>query len=158
MPAAPLFPQNSGEGTFPNRVAREPSGALARCRAPFTRSRPVSERRGSLPALRSSRLAGVEGFFARRWVLAGVVLAVIAIVAPTFLLGAAPVLGLVLVLAAGWFPGEKVIARLRDRGADPRRTPARGRVIARHRVVRRSSRLLICFSLANRPPPLLRHA
>jgi 4-hydroxybenzoate polyprenyltransferase len=102
----------------------------------------------------------VEGFLARRWLLAGVVLAVIALalVAPAFLLGAAPMLGLVLVLAAGWFPGEKVIARWRDRDADPRRTPARARVIARHRVVRRSSRLLICFSLANRPPPLLLHA
>jgi hypothetical protein len=65
---------------------------------------------------------------------------------------------LVLALAAGWFPGEGVIARLRDRHArrDRSRTPMR--VIACSRAARRASRLLICFSLANRPPPLLLHA
>ncbi len=102
----------------------------------------------------------MEGFVARRRLLAGAVLAVavLGLVAPAFLLGGAPALVLVLTLAVGWFPGEDVIARLRDRGA--RSVPSRAQcpVVARPPMVRRASRLLICFSLANRPPPLLLHA
>jgi hypothetical protein len=98
----------------------------------------------------------VKGSLAGRWLLAGVAVAVIALalIAPAFLLGAAPVLVLVLALAAGWFPGEDVIAGLRDRRGRHRRTRAAVSVIARPGVVRPASRILICFSLANRPPPL----
>jgi hypothetical protein len=102
----------------------------------------------------------VNGFLARRWLLAGVAVTVVALalVAPAFLLGGAPVLVLVLALAAGWFPGEDVIAGLRDRRARHGRTRVAVRVIARPPAVRRASRLLICFSLANRPPPPLLQA
>jgi 4-hydroxybenzoate polyprenyltransferase len=102
----------------------------------------------------------VNELLARRWLLAGVVVVavVLALVAPAFVLGGAPVLVLVLVLAVGWFPGEDAIAGLRDRRARHRRTRATVRVIARPRAVPRASRLLICFSLANRPPPLLLQA
>jgi 4-hydroxybenzoate polyprenyltransferase len=78
---------------------------------------------------------------------------VLAFVAPAFLLGGAPVLVLVLALAAGWFPGEDTIARLRDRRGRLRQTRAPARILARPRAARRASRLLICFSLGNRPPP-----
>jgi hypothetical protein len=102
----------------------------------------------------------VNGFLARRWLLAGVAVTVVALalVAPVFLLGGAPVLVLVLALAAGWFPGEDVIAGLRDRRARHGRARVAVRVVARPRAVRRASRLLICFSLANRPPPPLLQA
>jgi hypothetical protein len=82
----------------------------------------------------------------------------LALVASAFVLAAAPGLALALALAAGWFPGEDVIARLRHRRAGNRRTRAPTRVVARPSAIRRASRLLICFSLANRPPPLLHHA
>jgi hypothetical protein len=102
----------------------------------------------------------VKGLLARRWLVAGVAVAVIALafVAPTFLLGGAPVFLLVLALAGGWFPGEDAIAGLRDRRARHPRPRATVRVVARPRAVWRASRLLICFSLANRPPPLLPQA
>jgi hypothetical protein len=103
---------------------------------------------------------GVTGFLTRRGLLAGVVLLVIALalVVPAFVIGGAPVLMLVLALAAGWFPGEEVIARVRERRTRRRHTDAPARLIARPRAVWRASRLLICFSLANRPPPRLLHA
>jgi hypothetical protein len=111
-------------------------------------------------AVRWARLAGVTGFLARRWLLAGVALAVIALVlaAPAFVLGGAPVLMLVLALTVGWFPGEDVIAGLRDRRVRRGQARAPVRVMSRPRAVPRESRLLICFSLANRPPPLLLQA
>ena len=97
----------------------------------------------------------MTGSLSRRAVFAWVVLATVALalLAPAFLLGAAPVFALLFVLSAGWFPGEAVIARLRDRRA---RQPRRGtpvRVPTGVRATRHASRLLICFSLANRPPP-----
>jgi hypothetical protein len=102
----------------------------------------------------------VEGFLARRWLLASGVLAVIALalVVPAFVVGGAPVLLLVLALAAGWFPGEDVIASVRERRARRRHTGAPAPLVARPRAVWRASRLLICFSLANRPPPRLLYA
>jgi len=103
----------------------------------------------------------VKGFLARRGLLfTGGVLAVVALalVVPAFVLGAAPVMILVLALAAGWFPGEEVIAGLRERHTRRRHTGAPARLIARPRAGWRASRLLICFSLANRPPPHLPHA
>jgi hypothetical protein len=109
----------------------------------------------------SFRLPRVEGFLARRGLLlTGGILAVIALalVVPAFVLGAAPVVILVLALAAGWFPGEDVIASVRERRARRRRTGAPAPLIARPRAMWRASRLLICFSLANRPPPGLLHA
>ncbi len=107
------------------------------------------------------RLPGVKGFLARGGLLLiGGVLAVIALslVVPAFVLGAAPVVMLVLALAAGWFPGEDVIAVLRERRAGRSHTGAPARLIARPRAGWRASRLLICFSLANRPPPRPLHA
>jgi hypothetical protein len=102
----------------------------------------------------------VNGFLARRWLLASAAVAFVALVlvAPAFLLGAAPAFVLVLALAAGWFPGEDVIAGLRDRRARHGRPRATVQVIARPPALRRASRLLICFSLANRPPPPLLQA
>jgi hypothetical protein len=79
----------------------------------------------------------------------------LALLAPAFLLGAAPVLALLVVLSAGCFPGEAAIARLRHgcmRLGVPRAAPVR--VLRDLRFTRRASRRLICFSLANRPPPL----
>jgi hypothetical protein len=103
---------------------------------------------------------GVKGFLGRRGLLAGGVLAIVALVlvVPAFVLGAAPVVILVLALAAGWFPGEDVIAGLRERRTGCRHRGAPVRLIARPRAGWRASRLLICFSLANRPPPRLLHA
>jgi hypothetical protein len=86
---------------------------------------------------------------------AGLAVIAFALVAPAFVLGGTPVLILVLALAAGWFPGEDVISRLRDRRTRQSQTRAPARVIARPHAVRRASRLLICFSLANRPPPFV---
>ncbi len=105
----------------------------------------------------SSRLAVVGAVLLRRVVYAGIVLAIVALalLAPAFVLGAAPVLALVVVLSAGWFPGEAAIARLRHgcrRSGVPRGAPVRA--LRDLRFARRVSRRLICFSLANRPPPL----
>jgi hypothetical protein len=102
-------------------------------------------------------VAGVKGLLTRRWLLTGVVVAVIALafVVPAFVLGGAPVFMLALALAGGWFPGEHAIAGLRARRARRRHAAAPVRLIARSRAVWRASRLLICFSLANRPPPRL---
>lgn len=103
----------------------------------------------------------MKGFLARRGLLfIGGVLVVItlAVVVPAFVLGAAPVVMLVLALAAGWFPGEEVIAVLRERRAGRCHKGGLVRLIARPRAGWRASRLLICFSLANRPPPRLLHA
>jgi hypothetical protein len=75
---------------------------------------------------------------------------------PAFALGAAPTLLLALLLSAGWHPGEQTITRWRDR-----RQPARPRRCVvqepppRARRAAARGRLIICFSLANRPPPVL---
>jgi len=94
---------------------------------------------------------------ARFYWVASVVLALatLALAAPGFVLAGAPVLVLVLTLLAGCFPGETIIARLRDRRAGHRIRRASARVAVGLRSSCRCSRLLICFSLANRPPPRL---
>jgi hypothetical protein len=75
--------------------------------------------------------------------------------APLVLLAVAPTLLLVLALLGGWFPGESAIERWRERRARPRRiSHAPSVVTAPAAGVRRAARLLICFSLANRPPPV----
>jgi len=75
---------------------------------------------------------------------------------PAFALGAAPTLLLTLFLSAGWHPGEHTIARWRERRqpARPRRTVDQQTQPRTRRAVARG-RLIICFSLANRPPPVL---
>lgn len=81
----------------------------------------------------------------------GLVLAV-----PAFALGAAPTLVLAMFLCAGMFPGETAIARLREhRAVAGRRRPAVQLRLPRPRALAASGRLVICFSLANRPPPVL---
>jgi len=75
--------------------------------------------------------------------------------APAFALGAAPVLALLLLLSARCFPGESTIARLRDRRtARPPRTPEAPAPLPRLRRPAARGRLVICFALANRPPPV----
>jgi hypothetical protein len=92
-----------------------------------------------------------------RIAVALVVLAAMALVAKVpFALSAAPTLLLVLLLSAGWHPGERTIGRWRDRRqpARPRQGAAKQpRPSTRRAPVR--GRLSICFSLANRPPPVL---
>lgn len=86
-----------------------------------------------------------------------VVLAALALVlvVPAFALGAAPTLLLAWLLCVGSHPGEETIARWRDR-----RQPARQRrcVVQQARPRTRRAvargRLILCFSLANRPPPV----
>lgn len=96
---------------------------------------------------------------ASRLVPAAGVLAIVAglwLLAPAFLLAAAPALGLAVALAVGWFPGEHAIARLRGRRPRRRRAPRSTVAVVAAAPGRRASRLLICFSLANRPPPAQR--
>ncbi len=79
------------------------------------------------------------------------------LIAPAAMLMAAPTLALTLALIAGWMPGETTIARWRTRGTRARRRRANGPapVAAAHASARRpGGRIVICFSLANRPPPL----
>jgi hypothetical protein len=77
--------------------------------------------------------------------------------APAALLMAAPALALVLTLVAGWMPGEATIARWRSLRARPRPRRASARTRApRTSPVRSCSRIVICFALANRPPPARR--
>jgi hypothetical protein len=81
----------------------------------------------------------------------GLVLAV-----PAFALSAAPTLLLALLLSAGRHPGERTIERWRDRrrpARPPRGVTKQPRPSARRAPAR--GRLIICFSLANRPPPVL---
>jgi hypothetical protein len=79
------------------------------------------------------------------------------LIAPAAVLMAAPTLVLTLALMAGWMPGETTIARWRTRGTRSRRRRPNApvRVAAAHTSARRpGGRIVICFSLANRPPPL----
>jgi hypothetical protein len=79
------------------------------------------------------------------------------LIAPGAVLMAAPTLALTLALIAGWMPGEATIARWQTRGPRSRRRRANGPapVAAAHASARRpGGRIVICFSLANRPPPL----
>ena len=93
----------------------------------------------------------------RSWAAAAALLLVVLgfLLPPAALLGATPTLLLALALAAGWMPGEAAIARLRSRRerARPRRRPA---LLGTPPAVpaRVHSRIGICFSLANRPPPV----
>lgn len=78
------------------------------------------------------------------------------LLAPAAMLMAAPTLALTLALIAGWMPGEATIARWRTRGtrSRPRRANGPAPVAAAHASARRpGGRIVICFSLANRPPP-----
>lgn len=80
----------------------------------------------------------------------------LALVVPAFALGAAPTLLLALLLCVGWHPGEETIARWRDRRQPARRRRCvvqQARPRTRRAVAR--GRLILCFSLANRPPPAL---
>jgi hypothetical protein len=78
------------------------------------------------------------------------------LVVPAFALSAAPTLLLALLLSAGWHPGERTIERWRDRRqpARPRRGVTQQPWPSTRRATARG-RLVICFSLANRPPPVL---
>lgn len=103
----------------------------------------------------------MRSLLSRRWLVAAPALAIVALalVFPAFALAGAPVLILAFTLAAGCFPGEDAIARLRDRATRSNRLSDAPLVVrAVLRATPRDSRLLICFSLANRPPPLALHA
>jgi hypothetical protein len=82
-----------------------------------------------------------------------------ALLAPAAALMAAPTLALALALMAGWLPGEAAIERLRRRRASaPRRRAAPSIEAGRTSARGPRGRIVICFSLANRPPPLPRPA
>ncbi|HEX6456939.1 MAG TPA: hypothetical protein VF009_10540 [Solirubrobacterales bacterium] len=75
----------------------------------------------------------------------------------TFLLPALPLLGLLLTLLLGHYPGCEAIVRLSERIAERRRT----RAAERRRALPKPPRafaphggLLIALGLARRPPPL----
>jgi len=77
------------------------------------------------------------------------------LLAPAAVLMAAPTLALALALVAGWMPGEATIARWQSRRGRARPRRAAARVGAPHTSPARArSRIVICFSLANRPPPV----
>jgi hypothetical protein len=100
----------------------------------------------------------VKQSLAQRWLVAGAILVgavVLAILTPSALLAGAPIIALTLALAVGWFPGEDTIARLRDGRAPRLVRRALASRVARPRPVAPAGRLLICFALANRPPPAL---
>ena len=79
------------------------------------------------------------------------------LVAPAAVLMAAPTLALALALLAGWMPGEATIARWRSLRARPRPRRACARAGAPYTSLARAcSRIVICFALANRPPPARR--
>jgi hypothetical protein len=95
---------------------------------------------------------------ARHWFVAGATVALaaaLAVLAPEALLSGAPVFALTLALAVGWFPGEEAIARRRDHRAPRRVHRGPARRVLRPRPLAPAGRLLICFALANRPPPAL---
>lgn len=103
----------------------------------------------------------MKSLLSRRGLGTAVALAIIALVlvVPAFVLAGAPVLVLALALITGWFPGERAIERLRGRRTQRRVfVDTRLEVGANARTTPRCSRLLICFALANRPPPAPLHA
>jgi hypothetical protein len=91
-------------------------------------------------------------------VAAAIVLVALAWVAvPAAVLTAAPALALALALVAGWMPGEAAIARWRSLHTRTRPRRAGARTGAPHTSPARAcSRIVICFALANRPPPARR--
>jgi hypothetical protein len=75
----------------------------------------------------------------------------------TFLLPALPLLGLLLTLLLGHYPGCEAIVRLSERIAGRRRTrdaPRRPALPKPPRASAPAGGLLIALSLAQRPPPL----
>lgn len=75
----------------------------------------------------------------------------------TFLLPALPLLGLLLALLLGHYPGCEAIVRLSERIAGPRRTRDADRrpVLPKPpRAFAPAGGLLIALGLAQRPPPL----
>ena len=75
----------------------------------------------------------------------------------TFLLPALPLLGLLLTLLLGHYPGCEAIVRLAERIAAPRRTRDASRRPALPKPPRSfapAGGLLIALGLAQRPPPL----
>ncbi|MDX6635878.1 MAG: hypothetical protein QOF06_2081 [Solirubrobacterales bacterium] len=75
----------------------------------------------------------------------------------TFLLPALPLLGLLLTLVLGHYPGCEAIVRLSERIAGRRRTRDAVRRLALPKPPRASAPaggLLIALGLAQRPPPL----
>jgi hypothetical protein len=71
----------------------------------------------------------------------------------SFLLGLAPALVLLLALAGGRYPGERILARVRERRA-PGWAPVRGRCPRPcPRGARRRAGELLASSLAGRSPP-----
>ena len=92
----------------------------------------------------------------RRLFAAAVLLAVAVVVlvglAPAALLGLAPSAVLGLLLAFGRFPGERVLAALRDRGGPRRAQAALGRARPSQTLPARGG-LLVAARLAGRAPP-----
>ena len=75
----------------------------------------------------------------------------------TFLLPALPLLGLLLTLLLGHYPGCEAIVRLSERIAGPRRTrdaDRRPTLPKPRRASAPAGGLLIAFGHAQRPPPL----
>lgn len=138
---------------------------------PGTRHRPRPRARGTAggrgrraqhptAAARAMSLRSRDTRRLRATVLAAVLVLVLAsvLVTPVVLLMATPALGLALVLLTGWLPGEATIERLRARRVRPSPRRDRARLQPPHtRPATAQSRIVICFSLANRPPPVLLH-
>jgi len=84
-----------------------------------------------------------------------VLVAVGLLVVPAAVLMAAPTLALTVALVAGWMPGEATIARWQSRRASTRSRHGFACAGAAHTSPARArGRIVICFALANRPPPL----